>query len=312
MKQFFKRLSYSLLAFIFMMGINSWADAQEDDADLEAENQNLVTLTYVEWASEIASTYVVKVILEELGYEVEINAVTAALMWQAVANGEADGHVAAWLPTAHEHYLRAVKDKVKNLGPNLTGTKIGLVVPQTVPLNSIEELEANVAKFDGKIIGIDPGAGLMNKTKDILEEYNLNSFTLVDGSGANMTAALGEAIKNEQWIVVTGWTPHWKFLRWKLKYLKDPKGIYTSLQYPDKEHIATIVRHGLKEDKPEVYRLLDNFSWNASDMEQVMIWNKENEKNEEIGPYENAKRWIAANRKKVDEWKTTIINPSSE
>lgn len=308
MKQFFKGPSYSLLTFIFMMGINSWANAQEDDADFEAENENLVTLTYVEWASEIASTYVVKVILEELGYEVEINAVNAALMWQAVANGEADGHVAAWLPTTHEHYFRAVKDKVDNLGYNLLGTKIGLVVPQTVTLNSIEELEANAAQFKGKIIGIDPGAGLMNKTKQVMEEYNLNSLKVVDGSGANMTAALGEAIKNKQWIVVTGWTPHWKFLRWKLKYLDDPKGIYSSLQNPDKEQIATIVRRGLKEDKPEVYRLLDNFYWEAADMEQVMIWNEDEA---EVGPYENAKRWVAANRDKVNKWIAAqqIINP---
>ena len=205
---------------------------------------------------------------------------------------------AAWLPTTHEHYYRAVKNNVDNLGSNLIGTKIGLVVPQSVTINSIDELNANATQFGGQIIGIDPGAGLMNKTKQAMEAYNLN-LNLIEGNGTNMTTALGQAIQNKQWIVVTGWTPHWKFSRWKLKYLDDPKGIYTSLINPTKEHIATIVRRGLKEDKPKVYHFLDNFYWEATDMEQVMIWNEEDD---EVDPYKNAKRWVAANRDKVNQW----------
>jgi len=123
-----------------------------------------VELTYVEWASEVASANVIKVVLEALNYEVELIPVTAAIMWQAVAISEVDGHVAAWLETTHAHYLKAVKDKVEHLGPNLVGTKIGLVVPQYVTINSIDELNANIYQFKRKIIGIDPGAGLMSKT----------------------------------------------------------------------------------------------------------------------------------------------------
>lgn len=38
-----------------------------------------------------------------------------------------------------------------------------------------------------------------------------------------MTVALGEAIKQHKDIVITGWSPHWMFNKYDLKYLADPK-----------------------------------------------------------------------------------------
>lgn len=257
-----------------------------------------VELTYVEWSSEIASINVVRVVLENLGYEVNIIPVGAAAMWQAVASGEADGLVAAWLHTTHAHYLTAVTEKIEYLGPNLEGTKIGLVVPNYVTLNSIEELNANADKFNGKIIGIDPGAGLMSKTERVIKQYQLTHFKLIEGSGATMTAALADAIKNQQWVVVTGWTPHWMFSRWGLKYLQDPKKIYEPEGFNSEEHIGTIVRKELKEELPEVYQVLDRFYWTPADMENIMIWNED----KNASPYENAKRWVKENPEKVKCW----------
>lgn len=253
-----------------------------------------VELSYVEWSSEVASTNVVKAVLQErMGYNADITPVSASAMWQAVASGDVDGMVAAWLPTTHADFMNDLKDKVVDLGENLTGTKIGLVVPEYVTINSIEELKANAGKFNGKIIGIDPGAGIMSSTEKVMEEYSLNNFELVEGTGAIMTAALADAIKNNQWVVITGWTPHWKFAEYDLKYLEDPKNIYGGA-----EHINTIVRKGLKEDMPEVYNFLDKFNWTPEDMEQVMVWNQE----EDANPYDNAKRWIEENKDKVDAW----------
>ncbi len=253
-----------------------------------------VELAYVEWASEVASTNVVKAILQErMGYNVKITSVSASAMWQAAATGDVDGMVAAWLPTTHGHYLNQVSEQVEDLGVNLNGTRIGLVVPEYVTVNSISELKENADRFNGRIIGIDPGAGLMSATERAISEYELNNYELIEGTGAIMTAALGDAIKNNQWIIVTGWTPHWKFARWDLKYLEDSKNIYG-----ETEQIHTIVRKGLKEDMPEVYSFLDKFNWSPDDMEQVMVWNQE----EGADPYETAKRWIEQNKAKVDEW----------
>jgi len=268
--------------------------APSAEKTMAPKEKGKVELAYVEWASEVASTNVVRAVLQEkMGYEVELTPVSAAAMWTAVGTGDVDGMVAGWLPTTHGHYLERVKDQVESLGPNLEGTRIGLVVPAYVTIASIPELKDNAEKFDSKIIGIDPGAGIMSKTEKAIDEYGLENFSLVEGSGATMTAALSDAIRHDQWIVVTGWTPHWMFAKWDLKYLEDPKDVFGG-----EEHINTIVRKGLKEDMPEVYQFLDNFHWTPEDMQQVMVWNQE----KEASPYENAKKWIEENPDKVQAW----------
>jgi glycine betaine/proline transport system substrate-binding protein len=258
-----------------------------------AADKGDVELAYVEWSSEVASTNLVKAVLEDMGYDVKITPVSAAAMWQAVGSGDVDGLVAAWLPTTHNHYLEQVSDKVVDLGPNLVGTRIGLVVPAYVEIDSIEDLEGAAERFDGKIIGIDPGAGLMSKTETVLEDYDITDLTLVEGTGPIMTAVLGDAIEKEEWVVVTGWTPHWMFAQYDLKYLDDPKGIYGG-----EEEIHTIVREGLKEDMPEVYAVLDNFSWTPDQMAELMVMNQERR----ADPLKNAQRWIAEHPDIVASW----------
>ncbi|EGV33308.1 ABC-type glycine betaine transport, periplasmic subunit [Thiorhodococcus drewsii AZ1] len=259
-----------------------------------AADKGEVELAYVEWSSEVASTNVVKAVLEDMGYDVKITAVSAAAMWQAVGTGDVDGIVAAWLPTTHKHYLEKVADKVEDLGPNLDGTRIGLVVPDYVEIDSIEQLNAAADKFDDKIIGIDPGAGLMSKTEQVIKDYGLDDMKLVEGTGPIMTAVLGDAIEDKEWVVVTGWTPHWMFAKWDLKYLDDPKGVYGG-----EEQIHTVVRKGLKEDMPEVYKVLDNFSWTPDQMAELMIWNQE----KHADPYANAQRWVKEHADTVSSWK---------
>lgn len=262
-------------------------------APAKAEAKGRVTLTYVEWDCAVASTYVVQAMLQEkLGYNVEVLPVSGAAMWQALATGDADAMVTAWLPVTHANYLEQVKGQVEELSVVAREAKIGLVVPEYVTISSITEMNANADKFKGRIVGIDPGAGIMGLTEEVIDEYGLTNFELVEGSGATMAAALQDAVRNDEWIAVTGWSPHWKFGRWDLKYLEDPKGIYG-----DEEYIGTIVRKGLDKDMPEVYNFLENFSWTQNQMAQVMVWNQEGS-----DPYDSAKRFIEENPELVNEW----------
>ena len=257
----------------------------------EAETDE-IRLGYVLWDSEIASTHVVAAIIEdELGHDVNLTAVDAGPMWTGMARGDFDAIVAAWLPGTHAAYLEQTQDDIVNLGPNLEGAKIGWVVPEYVPVNSIEELNDYVDEFDGQITGIDPGAGLMAASEEAVELYDLD-YNLLSGSDAAMTAALERAIDREEWIIVTGWTPHWKFAAHDLKYLEDPRGAFG-----DAEHIATIVTPGLEERHPDVFSFLDNFFWTPEEMGEVMIYIEEG-----MEPFDAARQWISENPDRVNEW----------
>lgn len=109
-----------------------------------------------------------------------------------------------------------------------------------------------------------------------------------------MAAELANAIRRLNWIVVTGWIPHWKFARWNLKFLEDPENVFGG-----REEIHTIVRKGLREDMPEVYEFLDNFYWTPEDMEQLMLWIEDQRG---VYPEDSARRWIRFHREKVQEW----------
>ena len=301
-----KKWLLSVLAVVFFLGFtaacssNSGNNGSEQNSSAgAAENSGTkakeITLAYVAWDSEIASTHVVKEVLEsKLGYEVEMLQVDAGPMWAGVADGSADAMVAAWLPTLHADYYSSNEGKFEDLGPNLDGTKSGLVVPAYVEVDSIEDLkDKSVAEqFDYKIIGIEPGAGVMQSTEKVIEQYGLDGWELVESSSAAMAAELTKAYKNNSPIIVTGWTPHWKFSKFDLKYLDDPQKVYGGA-----EQIHTIVRQGLKEDMPDAYQFLDNFNWSPDDMADVMI-----EIAEGASPEEAAKTWVESHEQQVNEW----------
>jgi len=280
----FRRLTITALTgFSLMVGTQAMA------AD---DSKGTVHLAYVEWSSEVASTNVARALLEKAGFDVKTSALSAAAMWQAVASGDADATLAAWLPTTHKDYYERLQDDIVDAGINLDGTKLGLAVPTYVEIDSITELNDVADSLNNEIIGIDPGAGLQGLTEDVVEEYDL-SLRLRDGSDATMTAALSNAVLNDEPIVVTAWTPHWKFARWDLKYLDDPQNIYGGA-----EQIHTITRKGFQEDMPEAYAILERFEWTPADMEEVMLLNEEPGSD----PYENAKKWLDQNEERVKAW----------
>lgn len=77
------------------------------------------------------------------------------------------------------------------------------------------------------ITGTEPGAGQTQKNEEALVEYDsLAGWEQELSSAGAMLTELSEAIDNEEPIVFSAWSPHYKFAKWDLKYLEDPQGIY--------------------------------------------------------------------------------------
>ncbi len=143
-----------------------------------------------------------------------------------------------------------------------------------------------------QITGIEPGAGVFKASENAVEEYGLDGWEVQASSSGAMATALGEAYDNEEPIIVTGWSPHWKFAKYDLKYLEDPKGVFG-----EEETINTMVREGLEDDMPEAYQVLDNFYWTPDDLEEVML-----KISDGVDPRDAAGEWIDDNQDTVAEW----------
>ncbi|MFP4205821.1 MAG: glycine betaine ABC transporter substrate-binding protein [Spirochaetaceae bacterium] len=273
----------------------AFASGQQEGAE---ESKGSVEIAYVEWARAVAITHVAGEILEGMGYEVQLNNVANAAMWQSVAAGDSDALLAAWLPVTHQMFYGEegeFTDEVVDLGPNYEGARLGLVVPEYVEEDSISDLVENGDKYDWEIVGIDPGAGMMQQTEEAIEndDYGLGEFELLEGSDSTMAAALEDAIRNEEPVVVTGWAPHWKFGRWDLKILEDPDHVFG-----ESETINTVVRQGLEEDDPELFRFFEEFDWFSIEdgLGEVMV-----EIQEGAEPEEAAAEWLEDNVDAVNE-----------
>lgn len=259
------------------------------------EAEKTADLVYVNWAEGVAYTHLAKAVLEDkMDYEVTLTSADAGPAYTAVAEGDMDAFMETWLPVLHKEYLDKYGDQVIDLGHVYEGTQSGLVVPSYVTIDKISELNAHKDKFDRKITGIDAGAGIMSTTEEeAIPKYELE-LDLISSSGPAMAAALQDAIDSKEWIVVTGWKPHWMFGRWDLKFLEQDadKLIWKS------GNIHIMGRKDLEEDKPELAQFLRNMRLTDAQLGDLMLKVKESEEDVE----EVARQWMADNEEVVEAW----------
>src|SRR5699024_9672126 len=101
-----------------------------------------------------------------------------------------------------------------------------------------EEPESVSEALEYTITGTEPGAGQTKQNEEALETYDsLKGWEQELSSAGGMLTELSEAIENEEPIIFSAWSPHYKFANWDLKYLEDPLNVYG-----EEEEIRTIVR----------------------------------------------------------------------
>ncbi|GEK88545.1 glycine betaine/proline transport system substrate-binding protein [Alkalibacterium putridalgicola] len=159
--------------------------------------------------------------------------------------------------------------------------------------DTTEDSDASIGEqLEYTITGIEPGAGITETTERALEEYDsLEGWELETSSTAGMMGQLDSAIDNEEPIIVTGWTPHYMFEMYDLKFLEDPEGVYGEAEF-----VHTMAREGFEEDMPEAYAILENFSWEVEDMQSIML------EAQDVDFEEAAANWIEENQDTVDSW----------
>ncbi len=222
-----------------------------------AASQEPIRIGWTAWADGVFISRLAEyVIEEELGQPVELVRAGIAEQYQGVASGRMDITLMSWQPRTHGPYVTRVASEVEDLGVLYSGAKLGWAVPAYVP----EERVATIGdltdpdvreRLGGRVVGIDPGAGLMRLSNRAIEQYALDGYSVASGSGPEMTSTLANAIDAGDWIVVTAWSPHWMFAAFDLRYLGDPKGVLGG-----GEQIHALARQGFYADRPEVAEML--------------------------------------------------------
>lgn len=249
-----------------------------------------VLILYPNWAEGIAISYLGKILLEEQGFTVTLKRIEPGPVYAALSRGDADIYMDAWLPHTQKDYWERYGEKLDVLGSVFEEGTTGLVVPTYVDINSIEELNEHKDKFDSKIFGIGVGAGIYYNTEKAINEYDLG-FTQMASSETSMITALKKAVSQKEWVVITGWKPHFIWANFDLKTLEDPKGIYPT------DEIKIISRKGFKEEKPQIATILENFKLSEELLNELMT-EVDRDPNPEIGArrfYEKYKQLLLKN-----------------
>ncbi|MDY0293793.1 MAG: glycine betaine ABC transporter substrate-binding protein [Candidatus Methanomethylophilaceae archaeon] len=193
--------------------------------------------------------------------------------------------------------------KIEKTGTVLNeGALLGLAVPaytiEELEISGISDLEEHAAAFDGKIIGIDAGAGIMGMAQNSLSEYGLNSFTLMASSEAAMLAALKSAYEGGQHVVVTLWDPHWVAGVYDMVYLNDPEKVFG-----EAESIESWSRPGLAAEDPVLAQIMGAYSYDIDEFNGLLAFIQDSDDDIGVATAE----WLGENPEILERWLDGVV-----
>lgn len=258
-----------------------------------------VNIGWIPWDEDIAVTHLWKNLLEKEGYEVELTQLEVAPVYQGLANGDVDVFLDGWLPETHSDYWARFGDELEQLGVWYDSGTLNIAVPANLEdINSIADLKGQADRFDNRIVGIEPGAGLMRVTREeAIPTYGLEDYELVESSTPAMLTELERSLDRDEPIVVTLWHPHWAYAAYDIKDLEDPEGAMGGA-----EELHALGRPGFSEDFPEFAEWLGNFEMPDEDLASLeeLVINEYEEGQEQ----EAVEEWLSDpdNQALVDSW----------
>lgn len=190
-----------------------------------AAQDKVIKMGTLSWEDLTPITGITAKVLEDKGFKVEVTQFSEwGIAYAALAKGDVE-LLASQTDYVAQDYWDRYKKRLEKISPVSHGLYQAIAVPAYLDISSIEELNAQADAFGGKIVGIEPGSGLMRDAAAAVEAYGLK-LRLIEGSTAAMTAALKSAYDRKEPIAVTIWEPSWMMQAFKMKYLADPKGVF--------------------------------------------------------------------------------------
>jgi len=286
-------LSTLALGSVAALALTGCAGGGDDGGD--GASKDITIGVFNGWPEGEAASYVWKLVLEDQGYNVDLQYADAGPVFQGVAGGDYDLALDGWLPFTHESYFTEFGDDIVDLGSWNDDAKLTIAVNADAPIDSLTELADNADAFDNRLIGIEPGSGLNKATQEqTIPTYGLEAMEFIPSSTPAMLAELDAKLDAGENVVVTLWRPHWAYDAFDIKDLEDPEATLG-----DAEGIHTFTRTGFDTDFPEVNEWLSNFRMDSDvlfSLENVMY-----NTDEDITDYTDIVRaWMDENQEWVD------------
>ena len=288
-------LPICVIYIIFYALLVTSPDINKEEVFRFSKGKPLVRIGYVqEWpTSQVITSLISEAMDNNLNVDITTKPVSQnklADLWQMLLTDRIDVTPSVWLPDTHAAFVRDAGNSVSDLGIWLKGARLGLVVPDYMQANSIEELTKE--NSGGIIFGIDQSSKLIHMTRRALELYGLKDFRIIAKSDKYMVSRLEEALKKKENIIVTAWTPHWIFGEWKLKMLADPLNVYGK-----EEGLHIFVTSDFKENFPDICAFLGNIKLSLKEFSDIMASARHLN-----SPAGAASKWLTANRQTALEW----------
>ncbi|WP_449278902.1 glycine betaine ABC transporter substrate-binding protein [Leucobacter sp. GX24907] len=256
-----------------------------------SEGGGSITVGYIEgWTDGQSIAYLLKDQFEKLGMTVELEVLNDnGPMYAALSQGDIDIHASGWPEVTHKSYMDEFGDDIESMGVWYDNGVLTIAVPSYSEIDSMADLKDNADLFGSEIVGIEPGAGLTEVTQtSMMPAYGLDDWTLSTSSTASMLTVLGDAIDNEEEVVVTLWRPFWAYAEYDVKDLEDPEG---AMGEPEGLHM--LGHKGTAEKFPEAAELMQGL--NLDDQaygELEMLITSEEYENDSEGAVD---KWIEDN-----------------
>lgn len=181
------------------------------------------------WEDLTPISLITKKFLEQEGLTVELSDFSEwGIAYAALTKGDVD-ILASQINYVASDYFSKNRNRLEKISVVSHGMQQRFVVPAYMPIDSIEQLNEIADQVDHKIIGIEPGSGLMREADDALKAYDLD-YAIVEGSTTAMVAQLQSSMQRNEPIVTMLWDPSWMIQKFDVKFLDDPKQAFAPPQ----------------------------------------------------------------------------------
>lgn len=278
----------TIVLSIVMYGCTS--SGVSNSTDRNVENNTKLTIGMTPWTSTVPPTKIVKILLEDMGYEVEEVDANLGVMMAGVAEGDVDIFMDYWEPQ-HSQYLDEFSDSIEVVSTSYDNAARGIAVPKYMEdVNDVGDLKGIEDTVNNEVLAIEESDPTVEEIPILIDLYDLD-MEMINSSEAAMLADARTKIEREEPVVLFGWRPHSMFNLLDIKLLTN--NIDPEILDPSTVHV--VVHNELHQNAPEAYEFLSNWSIPIDDIEEMIIKIDNGEDPEEV-----AQEWIDNNQDKVD------------